>query len=71
MFDEPERDMTKATAIASAPQVIEISRKQLPLSCPNAGTNPAALHPRVFIPLKKSGERISCPYCGAEYQLKE
>lgn len=54
MFDEPERDMTKATATASAPQVIEISRKQLPLSCPNAGTNPAALHPRVFIPLKKA-----------------
>lgn len=58
-------------ATAAAPTVIEVSRKQLPLSCPNAETNPAELHPRVFISLKKSGERVSCPYCGAEYQLKD
>lgn len=63
--------MTQATASPTAPPVIEVSRKQLPLSCPNAGTNPAALHPRVYIPLKKSGDRVGCPYCGAEYQLKD
>jgi uncharacterized Zn-finger protein len=51
--------------------VIEVSRKDLPLSCPNAGTDPAALHPRVYIPLKRAGERAVCPYCGAEYQLQE
>lgn len=63
--------MTEAAATKSANEVIEVSRKQLPLSCPKAGANPAELHPRVFIPLKKSGERASCPYCGAEYRLKE
>ncbi|MCB1751344.1 MAG: zinc-finger domain-containing protein [Gammaproteobacteria bacterium] len=61
--------MSEATATAR--KVIEVSRKQLPLSCPNAGTNPAELHPRVYIPLKKGGERVSCPYCGAVYQLKD
>jgi len=63
--------MTEATATPMAPAVIEVSRKQLPLSCPNGGTNPAELHPRVFIPLKTTGERVSCPYCGAVYQLKD
>jgi len=62
--------MKQATA-SVAPEVIEVSRKQLPLSCPNADTNPAELHPRVYIPLKKSGAPVSCPYCGAEYRLKE
>ena len=63
--------MTQATASSTASPVIEVSRKQLPLSCPHAGTNPAELHPRVYIPLKKIGDRVSCPYCGAEYQLKD
>ena len=63
--------MTQANATPTATQVIEVSRKQLPLSCPTEGTNPAALHPRVYIPLKKAGESISCPYCGAEYRLKD
>lgn len=63
--------MSEATATKAASHVIPVSRKQLPLSCPNAGTNPAELHPRVFIALKKSGDRFSCPYCGAEYELKD
>ncbi|MCB1759276.1 MAG: zinc-finger domain-containing protein [Gammaproteobacteria bacterium] len=63
--------MSEARAKAQHAAVIEVSRRDLPLSCPNAGTDPAALHPRVYIPLKKAGESAVCPYCGAEYQLKE
>lgn len=48
---------------------IRVSRAQLPLSCPNAETDPAALHPRVYIPLEKRGDTQACPYCGARYLL--
>ncbi len=48
---------------------IKVNRSQLPLSCPTAETDPAALHPRVYIPLKKSGDQAICPYCGAVYLL--
>ncbi|MCB1856805.1 MAG: zinc-finger domain-containing protein [Gammaproteobacteria bacterium] len=50
---------------------IRVKREQLPLSCPNAGTDPAALHPRVYIPLKKPGDQADCPYCGAKYLLTD
>ena len=57
------------TSEAESQTQIKISRSQLPISCPTAETNPAALHPRVFIPLKKSGDQGVCPYCGAVYLL--
>ncbi|MEW8497219.1 MAG: zinc-finger domain-containing protein [Candidatus Thiodiazotropha taylori] len=30
----------------------------------------AALHPRVYLPIEKTGS-ATCPYCGARYQLTE
>ena len=61
--------MSEPNTGQQAPGVIPVSREALPFSCPTAGTDPAALHPRVFIPLKKSGDILACPYCGARYQL--
>lgn len=55
---------------APAPPIL-VSRRDLPLSCPNPGTDLASLHPRVYIPLKQQGERAVCPYCGAEYLLQD
>ncbi len=52
---------------AQPPQTV--TRQQLPFCCPPRQENPAASHPRVFIPLKKPGEARSCPYCGTRYQL--
>ena len=64
--------MTKATATTRKPaETIQVNRKELPISCPRAGTDPAALHPRVYIPLKTSGVKVACPYCGAEYVLTD
>ena len=49
----------------------KVRRDELPVSCPGEGRDPAALHPRVFIPLKRVGEVESCPYCGARFELQD
>ena len=51
--------------------VIEVTSRDLPLSCPNRNVDAAAVHPRVYIPLKEGGGQVVCPYCGTEYRLVE
>ncbi len=46
----------------------EITVKDLPLHCPLPGASLWNSHPRVFLPIDKSGEE-RCPYCGALYVL--
>lgn len=46
----------------------EVTRADLPLSCPMPGQKLWNSHPRVYLPVDKSGEE-SCPYCGARYRL--
>ena len=48
----------------------EITKADLPLHCPMDGMSLWNSHPKVFLPLDKSG-KAKCPYCGAEYTLKE
>ncbi|RMG34228.1 MAG: zinc-finger domain-containing protein [Gammaproteobacteria bacterium] len=48
--------------------VIEVKRSELPLSCPRPGDEVWNMHPRVFLPIEKTGE-ATCPYCGARYRL--
>jgi uncharacterized Zn-finger protein len=48
----------------------EITRADLPLHCPMPGSSLWDLHPRVYLPLGKNGF-ARCPYCGAEYVLKD
>ncbi len=50
-------------------RVIEVLRDDLPLSCPLPGHEVWNLHPRVYLPIEKTGEAL-CPYCGARYLLK-
>jgi uncharacterized Zn-finger protein len=50
--------------------VIPVSREDLPLSCPRPGEEVWNMHPRVYLPIEKSGE-ATCPYCGAHYRLEE
>ena len=47
-----------------------VSRKDLPLSCPMPGMYLWNSHPKVFLPIEETGE-AKCPYCGAEYYLKD
>ena len=63
--------MAEASVKVRAPAPIAVSRRDLPLSCPNANTVVASLPPRVYISLKQIGDHAICPYCGAEYVLKD
>ncbi len=48
--------------------VIQVSRKELPLSCPPKDANDWSEHPVVFLDIKKTG-KAACKYCGARYEL--
>lgn len=54
----------------SSQEVIKVTRNDLPLSCPRPSEAAAGLHPRVYLPIEKTGSAV-CPYCGARYQLSE
>ena len=45
-----------------------VTASDLPLSCPMPGMYLWNSHPRVFLPIEKTGW-AKCPYCGAEYTL--
>lgn len=59
-----------ATALPNAQTVQEVTRKDLPLHCPTAGTSLWNSHPRVFLPIEETGKAM-CPYCGTEFLLVE
>ena len=48
----------------------EVTRADLPLSCPMPGMSLWNSHPRVYLPIEDSGQE-RCPYCGAVYVLKD
>jgi uncharacterized Zn-finger protein len=48
----------------------EVTRADLPLSCPMPGMSLWNSHPKVYLPIDKTGE-AKCPYCGADYSLIE
>ena len=47
----------------------KISRKELPLSCPTDEMSLWNAHPKVYLPIEKTGKE-TCPYCGAVYVLE-
>jgi len=47
-----------------------VTREELPLSCPTPKMVLWNAHPKVYLPIEKTGE-ATCPYCGAQYILKE
>jgi uncharacterized Zn-finger protein len=48
---------------------IEITVDDLPLHCPTPAMQLWNTHPRVYLPIEKTGEAL-CPYCGTHYILK-
>jgi uncharacterized Zn-finger protein len=48
----------------------EVSLADLPLSCPTKEMRVWDAHPRVYLPIKETGRAV-CPYCDAEFILKE
>jgi len=53
---------------ANAARTFEVSRSDLPLSCPTSGQKLWNAHPRVYLAIEKTGE-ATCPYCGCHYRL--
>lgn len=50
--------------------VYEIGRSHLPLHCPLPEMSLWNSHPRVFLPIENTGY-AKCPYCGADYRLRD
>lgn len=46
-----------------------VTATDLPLSCPMPGMQLWNSHPKVFLPIEKTGS-AKCPYCSAEFTLK-
>ena len=55
---------------ANAENRYEVSRADLPLSCPMPEMTLWNSHPRVYLAIEKTG-RAKCPYCGADFYLKD
>lgn len=50
-------------------RTIEVDASHLPLHCPMPDMLLWNAHPRVYLPIEKTGEAL-CPYCGTQYKLK-
>jgi uncharacterized Zn-finger protein len=60
---------TKRTLIQpNAQNQYQVTREDLPLSCPMPQMYLWNSHPRVYLPIEPTGW-AKCPYCGAEYTL--
>lgn len=55
-------------AQACAERRYTVRRSDLPLSCPLPDMAVWNAHPRVYLPIEKTGHAL-CPYCGAQYEL--
>ena len=53
---------------ANAQNRYEVTRADLPVSCPMPSMALWNSHPKVYLPLEAEGE-CQCPYCGAHYVL--
>jgi uncharacterized Zn-finger protein len=55
---------------ANAENHYEVTRRDLPLSCPMPGMALWNSHPKVYLAVEATGS-AKCPYCGAQYTLKD
>jgi uncharacterized Zn-finger protein len=54
---------------SNAQNQYKVTTADLPLSCPMPGMHLWNSHPRVYLPIEKTGW-AKCPYCSAEYMLQ-
>jgi len=55
---------------ANAANLYEVTRADLPLHCPMESMSLWNSHPRVYLAIEATG-KVKCPYCGADYVLKD
>lgn len=56
---------------ANSKKLYKIAKSALPISCPMPDMEIWNSHPKVYIPLGDDNKEDMCPYCGAEFVLKE
>ena len=59
---------TPAKAMPNTQKVYEVSRADLPVSCPLPEMMLWNSHPKVYLPIKATG-KARCPYCSADFLL--
>ncbi len=47
-----------------------VHQRELPLSCPSDAMLLWNAHPKVYLPIEKTGQEV-CPYCGTRYILQQ
>lgn len=55
--------------LACATKNYVIHRNELPLSCPTDAMELWNAHPKVYLPIEKTGIEV-CPYCGTRFVLQ-
>ena len=55
---------------ANAENQYAVTHADLPLSCPMPGMSLWNSHPKVYLAVEATGS-AKCPYCGAQYTLKD
>lgn len=55
---------------ASTQKTIIIHHKDLPLSCPTDEMELWNAHPKVYLPIEKTGQEV-CPYCSTSFVLQD
>ena len=64
-------DSPNADALENSRETAKaVTRKDLPLSCPTPDMEVWNMHPKVYLPIEKTGSAV-CPYCGARYELTD
>ncbi|MGB0513716.1 MAG: zinc-finger domain-containing protein [Wenzhouxiangellaceae bacterium] len=66
----PTSEVRSGKQPANAEQRYQVTRENLPLSCPMPEMALWNSHPRVYLPIEKTGH-AKCPYCGAEFELED
>ncbi len=67
---KPDSTVDDGLIQANAENRYEVTRADLPLSCPMPDMSLWNSHPKVYLPIEKTGA-AKCPYCGADYSLTE
>lgn len=57
-----------AKTVPNTQKVYEVSRAELPVSCPMPDMMVWNSHPKVYLPIEATG-KAKCPYCGADFIL--
>ncbi len=49
---------------------VQVTYADTPLACPMPTDSKWDSHPKVMLPIEKTGQ-AKCPYCGTEYELTD